>query len=187
MKNFNMAIIGSSGASLPILMSIFKNIPKVNGAMVLIQHMPAYINVAVRDHLAAMTEMDVKVADQDDPLKPGTLYVAPSEVHLKLVQNRLIRLETGEKINYVCPSIDVAMMSVAKGSAPHLMGVLLAGVGDDGVRGISHIKQIGGVTVALDTKASTITGMAEEAIATGDVDFILDPNAIREKLIGHFS
>jgi chemotaxis response regulator CheB len=65
------------------------------------------------------------------------------------------------------------------------MGILLSGVGDDGIRGIRHIKQLGGVTVALDEKTSTITSMAREAVATGDVDFVLAPDQIRRKLIDH--
>jgi two-component system chemotaxis response regulator CheB len=183
MGKHNTVIIGSSGASLPILVSIFKSMPKLRGPVVLIQHMPFSINEAVRDDLAKKTDMTVKIAESDERLKPGTLYIAPSEMHLKLVHNERILLENGPKVNHVCPSIDVAMLSVEKDSASHPMGILLAGVGDDGVKGICHIKRVGGVTVALDTKASTISGMAEDAIATGSVDYILGPDAIRIKMV----
>jgi two-component system, chemotaxis family, protein-glutamate methylesterase/glutaminase len=187
MEKRNIVIIGSSGASLPILMSIFKDMPKLRGPVVLVQHMPYYINEAVRDNLANETTMTVKIAESDEPLKSGTLYIAPSEMHIKLVHNARIRLESGSKVNYVCPSIDVAMLSVEKDAGSRPMGILLAGVGDDGVKGICHIKRVGGVTVALDTSASTISGMAEDAIATGAVDFILGPEAIREKVVSHLS
>jgi two-component system, chemotaxis family, protein-glutamate methylesterase/glutaminase len=185
MQKRNMAIIGSSGASLPILKSIFNTMPRLKGPIILIQHMPVYINQAVCENLDSQTDMTVKMADHDEILRPGILYLAPSEVHLRLEHNERIQLVAGARVNFVCPSIDVAMMSVTE--VPHVrtLGILLAGVGDDGIQGISHIKRLGGVTIALDKKATPITGMADEAIATGDVDWVLPPEQIREKLMDH--
>jgi len=185
MCKLKVAVIGSSGAGLPILNSIFRYMPKLRGAIILIQHMPAYINQSVRDNLAAHTRLTVKLAEQDEPLKPGFLYVAPSELHLKVVANERIHLFGGEKVNYVCPSIDVAMMSLTRDPAVRVMGILLSGIGDDGVEGISHIKRMGGNTIALEKKATTIGGMADEAVATGHVDSVLSPTQIREALIKH--
>jgi two-component system, chemotaxis family, protein-glutamate methylesterase/glutaminase len=185
MCKLKVAVIGSSGAGLPILNSIFRNMPKLRGAIILIQHMPAYINQSVRDNLAVHSQMTVKLAEQDESLKPGFLYVAPSELHLKVVANERIHLEGGDKVNYVCPSIDVAMMSMTRDPEVRVLGILLSGIGDDGVEGISHIKQMGGSTIALEKRATTIGGMADEAVATGYVDFVMSPAQIREALIKH--
>jgi two-component system chemotaxis response regulator CheB len=185
MEKRNLAVIGSSGAGLPILMSIFNGMPRLNGPVVLVQHMPHYINRSVRDNLSLRTDMTVKIADRDEPLLPGFLYLAPSELHLTFSKNERIQLIDGEKINYVCPSIDVAMKSLTKSPPVFPLGILLSGVGDDGIEGIRYIKRLGGVTVALKKGVSTITGMAEDAEATGDVDFMMDPEAIRDKLIAH--
>jgi len=183
MVNSNIVIVGSSGAGLPILSSIFKNMPLLHGCIILIQHMPVYINQAVRDNLAQQTELTVKLAEEMDPVQPGFLYIAPSELHLKLVHNRQIHLLIGERVNYVCPSIDVAMLSLVSDPHARLVGVLLSGIGEDGVKGIRHIKKLGGVTIALDKKTAPIASMADGAIATGDVDFVLSPDQIRKKLI----
>jgi two-component system, chemotaxis family, protein-glutamate methylesterase/glutaminase len=180
-----LAVIGSSGAGLPIITSIFHGMPRLKGPVVLVQHMPVYINKSVRDNLAGRTEMTVKIADQDDPLLPGFLYLAPSELHLTFSKNERVRLTGGEKVNYVCPSIDVAMKSLTQSPPVAPLGILLSGVGDDGIEGIRHIKRLGGVTVALKKNATTITGMAEDAAATGDVDFMMDPASIRNLLIAH--
>jgi two-component system chemotaxis response regulator CheB len=187
MNKCNMAIIGSSGAGLPILTSIFQNMPRLPGSVILIQHMPSYINQAVCNGLATITDMYVKIAEQDEHLRPGTIYVAPSELHLRLVRNNLIRLVGGEKVNYVCPSIDVAMTSLVKSPDFSPMGILLSGVGDDGAKGISHVKGLGGTTIVLDKKTTIISGMADGAVATGDVDFVLAPDQIREMLIAHLA
>jgi two-component system, chemotaxis family, protein-glutamate methylesterase/glutaminase len=185
MCKLKVAVIGSSGAGLPILNSIFRSMPRLQGAAILIQHMPAYINESVRDNLAVHTRMTVKLAEQDESLKPGFLYVAPSELHLKVVSNERIHLVGGEKVNYVCPSIDVAMMSLTRDPSVRVMGILLSGIGDDGIEGIGHIKKIGGETVALDKKTTTMGGMTDEAVALGYVDFVLNPGQIRDALIEH--
>jgi len=183
MVSSDIVIVGSSGAGLPILSSIFKRMPLLHGCIILIQHMPAYINEAVRDNLSKHTELTVKLAEENDPVKPGFLYIAPSEVHLKLVHNRHIHLLIGERVNYVCPSIDVAMLSLNSDPYARFMGILLSGIGEDGIKGIRHIKKLGGVTIALDKKTAPIAGMADGAVATGDVDFVLSPDQIRKTLI----
>lgn len=185
MCKLKLAVIGSSGAGLPVLNSIFRNMPKLGGAIVLIQHMPAYINQSVRDNLATHTQMTVKLAGQDDPLKPGILYLAPSELHLTIVSNERIRLVGGDKVNYVCPSIDVAMKSLIADPAVRILGILLSGIGDDGVEGIGFIKKLGGMTIALEKGATTIGGMTDEAVASGHVDSVLSPEQIRVALIKH--
>jgi two-component system chemotaxis response regulator CheB len=183
MCKLKLAVIGSSGAGLPVLNSIFRNMPRLGGAIILIQHMPAYINQSVRDNLAVHTHMTVKLAEQDEVIKPGIVYVAPSELHLKIISNQRIQLIGGEKVNYVCPSIDVAMKSLTKDPPIRVMGILLSGIGDDGVEGIGHIKSIGGETVVLEKKATSIGGVTDEAVATGQVDSVLSPEQIREALI----
>lgn len=185
MDKRKIVIIGSSGAGLPILKTIFENMPRLQGPIVLIQHMPIYVNQTVCDNLAAKTEMTVKIAELDERLQSGVLYVAPSEIHLKLVQNHQIRLAGREKVNFVCPSIDVAMMSVVKEPSILPMGILLSGIGDDGIKGIGHIKRIGGITIALEKNPDIITNMADEAFAAGYVDWVLNPDEIRNKLMAH--
>jgi two-component system chemotaxis response regulator CheB len=112
------------------------------------------------------------------------VYVAPSEVHLTVVQNRTIRLFSGEKVNFVCPAVDVTMESLTLELGTSLVGVVISGMGSDGARGTAHIKALGGTTIAQDEQTSSIFGMPKEAIATGCVDLVLDPPAIREALIG---
>src|SRR4030042_942434 len=75
MEKCQIVVVGSSGAGLPILSLIFKKMPLLHGCIILIQHMPIYINQAVRDNLASQTELTVKVAKQNDPIRPGFLYV----------------------------------------------------------------------------------------------------------------
>jgi two-component system chemotaxis response regulator CheB len=92
-------------------------------------------------------------------------------------------LRQGPKVNYVRPSIDVTMKSLVCPPVGNLLtGVLLTGMGNDGASGISHIKRLGGITIAQEESSCPVFGMPKEAIRTGDVDYVLIPERIAEAL-----
>jgi len=178
-----LVMIGSSAGGPRILKEIFHDLPRLNAAVILIQHMPRFINESVREILDELTGMDVRIAEDGDELRKGVVHIAPSEKHLRLIDNRRIVLFDGEKVNFVSPSVDIAMKSVQTKQGQNIVGVILTGMGRDGADGIQHIKKIGGVTIAQNEETSVIFGMPKEAIATGSVDWVLGPGEIRNKLI----
>lgn len=179
----NIMIIGSSAGGPRILKEIFTDLPLLNGCIVIVQHMPKFINESFCRTLNQTTGMDVQIAKEDDVLHAGRVYIAPSEVHLELINNRTIRLIRSEKVNFVRPSIDVTMKSVQRKSGYSIIGVILTGMGKDGAAGIRHLNEIGGITIAQDEETSIIYGMPREAVATGNIDYILTPPKIKEKFI----
>lgn len=162
---------------------LFTGMPKLNASMILIQHMPKFINQSLEQSLSRITRMEVKIAENGEGLENGRLYIAPSEQHLRLLDNRQIHLSDGEKVNYVCPSADVTLRSLKNQPGLKLIGVILTGMGRDGADGIVHIKRLNGITIAQDEATSVIFGMPKEAISTGCVDWILPPSDIRTKII----
>ncbi len=179
----NIVVIGISTGGPKILRKLFDNMPLLNGSIVLVQHMPKFVNESVRKTLDSLTEMDVRIACNGESLGTGTVYIAPSEVHLELKHNQQIRLVNGPKVCYVRPSVDVTMKSVIRKSGDNITGIIMTGMGKDGAEGISHIKSIGGATFAQDEKTSVIWGMPKAAFDTGHVDYVLSSEGIRKKLI----
>ena len=182
-KSRKIIVIGSSAGGPRVLKWIFTGLPALNASVIVVQHMPKFINDSLRDSLSSVTAMRVTIARDGDLLENGRVYIAPSEVHLSVVDNRIVRLSPGEKVNYVCPSVDVTMKSLTWDLGVFFAGVVVTGMGKDGAEGMKHIKKLGGTTIAQDEKTSSIFGMPKEAIQTGSVDFVLAPDAIREKLI----
>lgn len=178
-----IGVIGSSAGGPRILKEIFTGLPCLQGSLILVQHMPKFVNTTFCESLNEITEMNVKLAEEGEYIKPGFLYIAPSELHCGLVDNRIIHLFNAEKVHYVSPSIDVAMESIKNEVGLRPIGVLLTGMGKDGAEGIAHIKDLGGVTIVQNEQTSVIWGMPKAAISTGKVDFVLDPQEIRAKLI----
>ena len=178
-----IAIIGSSAGGPRILREIFSELPVLNGAIVLIQHMPEFVNKSFTKELDGLTKMEVIIPENGVELTNGKVYIAPSEYHLELINNTTIKLYKGEKINFVCPSIDVTMKSVVSKINMKIIGIILTGMGRDGREGIIHINHIYGTTIAQDKYSSIIFGMPKEAIETGCVDYVLNPDQIKDKLI----
>ncbi len=161
----------------------FNGLPRLDTSIVLVQHMIKCSNRAFCGALNGLTEMEVKIACHGEFIKPGVVYFAPSEVHLELINNKIIQLVDGPKVCYVKPAVDVTMKSVRKAAGYNITGVIMTGMGMDGTKGMEHIKSIGGVTFAQDEKTSVIWGMPKSAIDTGKVDHVLPPEGIRRELI----
>lgn len=129
---------------------IFSSLPKLNAGMIVVQHMLKSVNEPFKEKLNRNTQMEVKIAEDGDFLEYGKVYVAPSGLQLKIVKDRKIGLFNDGKVDTVRPSIDVTMKSVKFKSRAEdqIIGVVLTGMGNDGVEGIRHIKRIGGITIA---------------------------------------
>ena len=87
-----------------------------------------------------------------------------------LGEDVIIRLNTNPKVHSVRPSIDVMMNSVVRYFGSRTIGVLLTGMGQDGVEGMRSIKKENGVTLAEDESSCVVFGMPRVAIEEGVVD-----------------
>ena len=183
MKEGNIVIIGISTGGPKTLRTLFDHMPLLDGSIVLVQHMMKCANKSLTATLNGLTEMDVRLASHGERLERGVVYIAPSEVHLELVNNQIIQLVNGPKVCYVCPAVDVTMKSVRRNPGDNITGIIMTGMGKDGTDGISHIKSVGGTTFAQDEKTSVIWGMPKAAIDTGHVDYVLPTEGIRNKMI----
>lgn len=178
----NIVIIGSSTGGPKILPRLCSRLPKLKACVIIVQHMPKFINDSLRNSLNATTDMDVRLAEDGAFLEEKVVYVSPSERHMKLTGNRRIKLTDGEKVNFVCPSVDVMMKSIKKTPSTKVVGVILTGIGKDGAEGITHLKEIGGTIIAQSRSTCVVDSMPKSAIETGNVDFILSPEEIGDKI-----
>lgn len=178
----NLVMIGSSTGGLKVLEELMPRLPLLKAAVVIIQHITPQVDRSFVTSLARVSKMPVSLAGEGTNIQEGRVYLAPGGVHLELIRNSIVHLHDGEKVNSVRPSIDVAMLSVAAPFGTRIAGVILTGMGADGAAGISHIKQIGGITIAQDQKTSVIYGMPRAAAETGRIDFILPTERIADKL-----
>jgi two-component system chemotaxis response regulator CheB len=179
----NIVVIGISTGGPRALRELFCELPVLNACILLVQHMPRFINHSVCKTVQEGTRMRVSLAEEGRAMQAGEVLLAPSEVHMPVENNRRVRLLNTRKVNYVCPAVDVTMKTLKKNVSDRYVGVVMTGLGRDGADGICHIKQLGGLTLVQNEVTSTIFGMPKAAIATGCVDYEGCPTAIRQKLI----
>ncbi len=178
----NIIVIGVSTGGPMTLKQIFSGRDPLNAAVIIVLHIASGMDRLIANGLASVSSMPVSLAKESETIQKGRIYLSPGGFHLKLEGNRRIVLYRGERVNYVQPSVDVAMQSLRKSLHGRIIGVILTGMGKDGAEGIRHIKGIGGVTIAQNQETSAIFGMPKAAAQTGAVDYVLPKEKIWKKL-----
>ena len=163
-------IIGASTGGPHALSEI---IPKLHRtfplAVLIVQHLPVGFTKSFSERLSWQTSITLKEAEDNDLIKPGQVFIAPSGCHT-IVKNGRLELNKRPKVNRMRPSIDVAMKSAAEAYNDKAIGVLLSGMGKDGAEGMKAIKERGGKAIVQDELTSVIFGMPKAAIEMGGVD-----------------
>ncbi len=177
------ASTGGPRAIEAVLVALPRGLPL---SVFIVQHMPIGFTRSFAQRLNRASSLKVVEAEDGMRVETSCAYVAPGGVHMTLVRNGkgvVVRLEASQPVNSVRPSIDVLMESVAEIGGARTLGVLLTGMGSDGVAGLARIKAVQGYTIAQDRESSTIFGMPRAAIRRGVVDGVLPLNQIADALV----
>jgi len=173
-----VAIASSTGGpkALSILLSALpKSFPF---PVVVAQHISAGFVSGLVEWLNRISKLTIKIALEGEMTMPGTIYFSPSESHMKINSRRFIVLDKRQPEDIYSPSCDILLSSAAAVYGNKSIGVILTGMGDDGVSGMKKIKEAGGVTIAQDEKSSVVFGMPKVAIESGCIDKILSLDEI---------
>jgi two-component system chemotaxis response regulator CheB len=171
---FPIVVIAASTGGPAALMKLIPAFPReFQAAVLLIQHMPGNFTSQFSKQLAEICPMRVKEAEAGEILSAGTLYVCPGTHHLRITATGRVTLDDGPRVEGYRPCADITMETAAEYAGVLSVGVILTGMGSDGVRGAQAIKAAGGYVIAQDEATSVIFGMNAEAIKTGAVDQVV--------------
>jgi two-component system, chemotaxis family, protein-glutamate methylesterase/glutaminase len=151
--------------------------------IVIAQHIALGFTDGLVDVLAYKAHLPVVKGKVGEKIEPGCIYVSPSSAHMIINQNRKIELLPRQNSDIYFPSCNHLLSSAARVYGNGVIGVVLTGMGSDGVVGIRDIKKEGGKTIAQDESTSVIFGMPKEAIATGCVDVIVPIQNVSAELL----
>jgi two-component system chemotaxis response regulator CheB len=149
----------------------------------IVLHRTPYHETRLPAVLGRHAAMKVLEPDDGESLQRAVVYVAPRDQHL-LFEDGVARLSRGPREHRTRPAIDPLFRSAAASYGSRVAGVLLTGYGGDGVSGLIHIKQAGGVSIVQDPREAAHPTMPRRAIAEDDVDAILPLDGIVSALIG---
>ena len=165
--------IASSLGGATVLDTILSQLPgDFPVPIVVAQHISAGFAEALAEWLGRKTPLEVKVAAQADRLTPGRVLIAPPEYNMQVDASGMVELSPSSPGHIYHPSCDKLLTSVARSYRERSVGIILTGMGQDGVNGIQAIKAAGGITIAQNKQTSLIYNMPRLVIERGLADFI---------------
>jgi len=172
-------------------MSLQKVIPhldkKINCPVFIVQHMPPKFTKSLADRLNGMSSMEVREAENNEQAKNGVIYIAPGGFHMSLKQNEK---ESSPNINISeepfdtlhRPSVDVMINSVVDVYGKYTLGVIMTGMGKDGLEGIKKLKSLGGYCLAQNEESCIVYGMPRSVVEAGLADVVAPLENIAETI-----
>ena len=167
----NIIVIGTSAGGLEALDQLVRQLPAdIPAAVFIVQHLaPEVSGEALVHQLGRHASFQCKLAGDGEVFRPGRIYIAPPDNHLLIKGNRLL-VTKGARENRNRPGIDPLFRSAAVTHGPHVIGVILTGMLDDGTAGLIAIRKCGGVTVVQDPAEAAYPAMPQSALANLKVD-----------------
>ena len=169
--------IGASTGGPAALAAILAQLPDtLNVPLFVVQHLaPGFVG-SLAEWLGRVTRLCVRVARDGDTYGPSDLILAPDGSHMTLMRDR-VRLVPDAGPGHV-PSISILFGSVCREFGSASMGILLTGMGTDGVDGLCGLHAAGAWTMAQDESSSVVWGMPGAAVARGAARYTGSPAEI---------
>jgi two-component system chemotaxis response regulator CheB len=151
--------------------------------------MPPTFTKSLADRLNQLSQVTVREAADRDPIEPGVVLIAPGGKHLTVKKQGIkayavVSTQPAETLYHPC--VDVLMNSVADSYGRSTMGVILTGMGNNGVIGLKNVKSKGGVVIAQDEATSVVYGMPRAAAEAGVTDHIVPIEDVAIEILNYF-
>lgn len=186
----NVIAIGASTGGPHAISMILKELPSSIPGIVIVQHISDNNTDSFVRYLNGLCNFEVIAAKENDIIKNGVVYVAKQKRHLVIKKEKdgfHLHYIDSNKVNCVCPSIDVLFDSIASQARKLAVGILLTGMGSDGAVGLKKMKEAGALTIIQDKKSSVLYGMPKEAKKIAAFTKELSLEDISKYLIMHFN
>lgn len=169
--------IGASAGGLDEINSFFDYTPMDGISYIIVQHLSADFKSRMVELLSRHSKLEVKEAENGMPVAFNKVYLIPNDKYMVIKDNKLFLTEK-EKTRAPHLTINTFFNSLALNSGKNAIGVIFSGLGSDGTAGIREIKRHGGMVMARNPETTEFGSMPSNAIASGMVDFILEPEAM---------
>lgn len=131
--------------------------------IVMVLHMPIGYTAMYADRLNSISALEVTEAREGDLLRPGAAFLAPAGRHLTLERQPdssvRVHLDLRPFDTQHRPSVDVLFRSAAEVYESRVLGVVMTGMGSDGLLGAGYIKARGGRVVTEAESSCVVYGM----------------------------
>jgi len=154
--------------------ALAKLLPRLSGdfplPILIVQHMPPKFTASLATSLNNACQLTVQEARGGQLLRPGNVYIAPGGHHLGLctgAEGVATRLSQAAPEHSCRPAVDFLLRSVADAYGGHVIGVMLTGMGCDGLAGFRQLHALGARLFAQDEASCTVYGMPRGPVEEG--------------------
>ena len=182
----DLVVIGVSTGGPPAVQRILSQLPANLPACILIaQHMPATFTGPFAKRLDNTSPLSVKEASPVERLRPGCVYVCPGGKHLKVksMTEAIVTPEPTEALYR--PSANVLMESAGRMLGRKTLGVMLTGMGNDGLEGAKVLRKEGGRLLAQSEASCVVYGMPKAVVDAGIVDEVVDIEHMAQAIVAN--
>jgi two-component system, chemotaxis family, protein-glutamate methylesterase/glutaminase len=164
-QRIDLVVIGGSAGAIEVLHQVLEKLPEnFSAATAIVIHLPPEGPSLLTEIFTTRAGLKVKLAEDKEPIAPGTIYFAAPDYHLLVEKNRTFALSLDERVHYSRPAIDVLFESAAEAYGENLLGVILSGANADGAAGLEAVAAAGGVAVVQSLESAELIAMPAAAL-----------------------
>lgn len=173
MNGRDIIVIGASAGGIEALTGLMAGLPPdLPAAIFVTVHVPPYAVSSLPDILSRAGALPAAHALDGEAVRHGRVYIAPPDHHL-LLEDGVVHLSLGPRINHTRPAIDPLFLSAARVYGPRVIGIVLSGMLDDGTAGLQEVRAQGGVAVIQNPQEALFRSMPQSVLEHGDADYVL--------------
>lgn len=180
-------VVAVSTGGPPVLIELFKALPPTcEAAFFVVQHGPKWMLETFASTLERETKFKFTLASEGMPAMCGQAYLSPGEQHLYIhpgAGSVRLGLSDGPPENFVKPAADPLFHSAAGFFGRYCVGVVLTGMGRDGVKGASYVKSAGGTILVQDPETAVASSMPRTVVSAGLADKVLPLAQLGESIV----
>ena len=167
-----VAIACSTGGPTALLEILSRLPQRTTNTILVAQHMPARFTKTFADRLDRRSQLRVSEARDQDEVIEASAYICPGSRCMELVPGPTrgtlaLQVAAPAATDRYVPSADRLFSSVARVAGARSVGVVLTGMGEDGVQGAKAITDAGGVVVVESEKTAVVHGMPGAVLRAG--------------------
>jgi two-component system, chemotaxis family, protein-glutamate methylesterase/glutaminase len=175
--------IGASAGGIQALSVLLPALPaEAAVAVFIVLHLPRNRPSLLAEVFSRQCLLDVREAQDKEPVIAGTVYCAPANYHLLVEHGPHLALSVDEPVHHSRPSIDVLFESAAEVYRNRLLGIILTGANQDGAQGLAAVHDAGGITVVQTPSMAQAPQMVIAAIKIRQPDYVLSLDEIAAML-----
>ena len=175
-RELKAVVLGiSTGGPFALLQTIPKLPENFPVGIAIVQHMPPRFTKSMAERLNSLSKIEVREAEDGDVMERGVALVAPGGKHMTFSKSMgTVRVQISDEPlgTLYHPSADVMMKSAVEVYNAPLLGLIMTGMGKDGLEGLKDIKKKGGYVIAQDEASCVVYGMPKAAVDAGVADVV---------------